>query len=85
MEVDESNFKILDRASKITGTDYDIKWFNAEEIDGYIEEDNLISMIEDLICEVDRLQEELEDTIQDRNDNYKPIPYEEQIGYNRNW
>ena len=85
MKVDETNFKILDRASQILGNDYNIKWFNAEEIDGYIDDDMILSMVEDLICEVDRLQEELEDTIQDRNDNYKPIPYEEQIGYSERW
>lgn len=80
MKVDESNFSILEKASKITSTDYEIKWFDAENIDGYIDVETLIYIIEDLICEVDRLQEELEDMEQDMQDNYKPIPLAEQVG-----
>lgn len=80
MRVDENNFEILDKASKITGTDYEIKWYDAENINGYIETENLISIIEDLIYEIDRLQEELEDIEQDIKDNYKPIPEAEQVG-----
>ena len=80
MIVNESNFETLERASKMTSTDYEIKWFDAENIDGYIDTENLMSIIEDLICEVDRLQEEIEDMEQNIQDNYKPIPVAEQVG-----
>lgn len=80
MRVDESNYEILEKASKITVTDYDIKWFDAENIDGYIDNDSIISMIEDLICEVGRLEERIDDLEQDIEDNYKPIPIAEQLG-----
>lgn len=73
MKVDESNFKILDRVSKITGNDYDIKWFDAENIDGYVDIKNVVSMLEDLVGEVERLEEEKEDLERDMRDNYKPI------------
>lgn len=81
MKVDETNFDILDRVSKMTLTDYEIKWFDKKNIDGYIPAENLLSMIEDLLCEIDRLEEEIEDIKQDLEDNYRPIPYEEQIGF----
>lgn len=80
MRVDESNFETLERVSKVTLTDYDIKWFNSENIDGYISSDSLFSMVEDLLCEVGRLEEKKEDIKQDIRDNYKPIPYTEQVG-----
>lgn len=80
MKIDESNYEILEKASKMTGTDYEIRWFDAENIDGYIEIETLINIIEDLICEVDRLQEEIEDIEQDKQDNYRPIPVAEQVG-----
>lgn len=80
MKVDESTFETLERVSKITFTDYEIKWFDAENIDGYISSDSLFSMVEDLIYEIDRLQEEIEDMEQDIHDNYRPIPMAEQVG-----
>ena len=80
MIVNENNFETLEKASKMTGTDYEIKWFDAENIKGYIDSETLLSMVEDLIIEVDRLQEELEDMEQDIQDNYKPILVAEQVG-----
>lgn len=80
MKVDESNYEILKKVSEITLTDYEIKWFNAENIDGYIESDNLFYMIEDLLYELNHLEEEFEDLKQDIQDNYKPIPVAEQVG-----
>lgn len=77
MKIDENNFKTLDKVSETTGTDYDIMWVDKEEKRGYIFVDNMYSMIEDLLMEVERLQETLEDTKKYYNDNYKPIsPYE---------
>lgn len=71
MKVDESNFDLLKKASDITYTDYEIKWFDAENINGYIETDCLLSMIEDLILEVEHQKELYEGLQQDIKDNYK--------------
>ena len=80
MKVDESNYYILDKASKITLTNYDIKWFDAENVDGYIEPDNIITMIEDLVYEIEYLKEKIKHIKQDIQDNYRPIPYSEMVG-----
>lgn len=78
MLVNENNLDILEKASNITSQDYEIKWFDEEN--GYISTDNLFTIIEDLICEVDKLEEQLEDLNNDIKDNYKPIPVSEQVG-----
>lgn len=80
MKVTGDNYDILKKASDITLVDYDIKWFDAENSDGYIDSDGLLSMIEDLILEYNHKEEELEDLKQDLEDNYVPRridPYEE--------
>lgn len=86
MKVTGDNYDILKKASDITLVDYDIKWFDAENSDGYIDSDGLLSMIEDLILEYNHKEEELEDLKQDLEDNYQPRkidPYEE-YGVSRN-
>lgn len=45
----------------------------------------LIGLIEDLKGDYDSLEEQYDDLKQDMEDNYKPVSYEEQIDYNRNW
>lgn len=51
------------------------KYFNKDLVS--IEE--LIGCIEDLDSEVERLEEKYEDLVRDVEDNYRPIPYDEQI------
>lgn len=80
MIVNEYNYDILNKVSKITLTDYEIKWFNAENIEGYIDPEGLFCMIEDLLCEIEYLQEKYEDLEADLRDNYRAIPYNEQVG-----
>lgn len=70
MRVNEDNFGILRRAEDLLGIDYEINITNDDECKGYIEDDNLIQMIDDLCMELDRLKEMLDDM-----KNY----YEEQI------
>ena len=53
-----------------------------EEIDGYIPAENLLSMIEDLLCEIDSLEEKYKDFEKYVEDNYRHLTYEEQIDYN---
>ena len=81
MIVDESNFDILDRVSKMTLTDYEIRWFDEKNINGYIESDSLLSMIEDLLCEIDSWEEKYKDFEQYVEDNYRHLTYAEQINY----
>jgi hypothetical protein len=76
MRIDESSFEILNKVSKITLTDYGIKWFDAENIDGYIDADNLMSAIEDLLVEIEYLNEKLEDAKQPTEDYEDPYSYE---------
>lgn len=43
---------------------------------------DLFDLYDDLYSEYERLQEEFEDFKQNVEDNYKPISYAEQVGYN---
>ena len=77
MRIDESNWEVIDRAEKILFTDYEKQWYDAENIDGYIETEELIQIIDDLCSKVDRLQEEKENQEEMIREHYKPIsPYE---------
>lgn len=51
--------QIIERASKITLTDYEM--VEVPRNDTFIDVDNLINVIEDLLIEYDRLKEEFED------------------------
>lgn len=77
LQVNEENYKILKKVEVITSTDCDsdIVWMDKKNKRGYIFPDALYSMIEELLYEYDLLQEKLEDTIDDRNENYQPIPF----------
>jgi hypothetical protein len=65
--------------------DYSLKK-NIEKIVGYeiepmtLEEDDVIGLLEDLVGKYRTLEEELENTKQDLEDNYRPIPVAEQVG-----
>ena len=61
MRIDEDNFEILKKVSEITGNDYQLYWKDAENIDGYIDSYALFNMVNDLICEIDYLEEKIED------------------------
>ena len=60
MQVDESNYETLQKASDITCVDYEIKWQDAENINGYIELESLVDMVKDLIYEYGVLKEKFE-------------------------
>lgn len=67
----DSEYKMLKETEKITSIDY--------EIGDFIKVENLMSIIEDLKIEYDRLDEEFKDYKQNIEDNYKQIKLEEQI------
>lgn len=58
--------KLYERVSEITTTDYKIE-------NDRIEVDTLLGMIEDLISEYDRVEEELNDIQNDMEENYQRI------------
>ena len=62
--------EIVKKVQKRTITEYDIQ-------NDFINVEHIMYMVEDLLNEIDRLEEELEEEIQDKNDNYKRLSYEE--------
>lgn len=62
--------KIIKKVQERTITEYDIQ-------NDFINVEHIMYMVEDLLNEIDRLEEELEEEIQDKNDNYKRLSYEE--------
>lgn len=61
MEIDETNYELIEKAIKISGMDYKINWFDAENIKGYMYQWDVTGIIEDLLGEISRLEEEIED------------------------
>lgn len=74
-KLDDKELEIIKKAQEITCIDYEVE-------DNLIPAGNFIGIIEDLISEIDRIQEEFDDFKHDVKDNYEPVPYEKQIGYN---
>lgn len=67
------NQDLYKKIQKITITDY--------EAEGdFIPSDSIEPMLEDLLIEIDRLEEKIEDMKRDIEDNYRPIPVAEQYG-----
>lgn len=81
MRIDESNYSVLRRAEEILKIDFSINITNDDECKGFIDEDNVIEMIDELCTEIDELREQLEDQ-EERyediiSDYYNPkSPYE---------
>lgn len=76
--------KQYDMVSDLTYTDYNPKTIlnsNGEEI-VYLEPNDISSMLDDLIYELDKRQEKIEDLEQDIQDNYKHISKAEQYDIN---
>jgi len=66
--------EIIKKVQKRTITEYDIQ-------NDFINVEHIMYIVEDLLNEIDRLEEELEEEIQDKNDNYRKLSYEE-MGWN---
>ena len=71
-KLNEKERVILNQVSEITITDYE-----ADKL--YVPVDNLISALAELLYAYHVKEEELQDLEQDLKDNYKPIPYKEQV------
>lgn len=79
MKINEAEFDIINKAQQLTFTEYDIKWFNKDLFEGYIEGDELISIIENLICEIEKLDEQIDEINQNIQDNYQPLHVSQQV------
>ena len=66
--------EIIKKVQKRTITEYDIQ-------NDFINVQHIMYMVEDLLNEIDRLEQELEEEIQDKNDNYRRLSYSE-MGWN---
>lgn len=66
--------EIIKKVQERTITEYDIQ-------NDFINVEHIMYMVEDLLNEIDRLEEELEEEIQDKNDNYRRLSYAE-MGWN---
>ena len=60
MRIDEYVFEKIKKVEEKTMTDYDIIWKDAENVEGYITADDLFTMVEDLLYEIDHLEEKIE-------------------------
>jgi len=71
--------ELYERVKNITGTDYGVDYpkerYEGDGESNVIVYDNysIESMLEDLILEIDRLEEKIEDREEDIRDNYKRI------------
>ncbi len=69
--------ELYEKIKKITMTDYDAEG-------NFIPTESIDPMLNDLLYEIDRLEEKYKDFEEEVEENYKPISYAEQIGYNEN-
>ena len=70
LEIDK---ELKTKIENITGVDYEFK-------DNFLPSENIVSIFEDLIYEIDRLEEKYEDLEKNLEENYRPIPVSEQYG-----
>jgi len=72
LKIDEEKIKEIE---EISMTDYEAKL-------GYIHSDNLMSMIDDLLCEIHNLQGKVRDLEKEIDEDYEPkkINYYEEFG-----
>lgn len=75
-KLSENDYRILQRISNKRSIKIDIKDIDDEY---WISTDELLNLICELDDNVDAEQERYEDLYQDMQDNYKPIPMEQQL------
>lgn len=86
MKVDENNFGVLQDAYNITGSKSNIYWKDAENLEGYIDTDEVIDLMEELIECYEKLRQDMIDLEEDIKENYelKKINYYDIYGLNEN-
>lgn len=75
-KLSENDYRILQRISNKRSIKIDIKDIDNEY---WISTDELLNLICELDDNVDAEQERYDDLYQDMQDNYKPIPMEQQL------
>lgn len=75
MRIDETNHETLQRAYDITGKPNKIFWRDAENIDGYIDDDDVINLLDAMIDEYNGKRDELQELI-DYIDNHEKEEHE---------
>ena len=78
MILKESEIEKILKAGKKTLTNYKDEMIICGD-KAYIDPYTLYTIIEDLLMEVDGLEEKIEDILNDRDSNWKPLSIEEQI------
>lgn len=71
------NKELANKIKSKTLNEYGIEIKNKDKV--YLEQNDVLSIIEDLLLEIGNLEEKYEDLERDMQDNYKHIPIEEQI------
>lgn len=66
-KLNESEYQRIQTVSNLTNTDYELNG-------SFIPVENLMSVIEDLVYELNNLEEKYKDLEEDLEENYKPIP-----------
>lgn len=67
------------RISSLTGTDYEGVVVNADEF--YIEDETILDMIKDLICEINNREESIGNLQNDIRNNYEPKKFDPYYEY----
>ena len=68
----ELSDNLLEKINKISGLDYELKG-------NFMPSDKVVSLIEDLLCDIESKQEKIDDLEQNIEDNYERINIENQI------
>lgn len=68
------DMRLYNKICDITGTDYEMA--KSADENSVLAYHDLDTIIQDLVYAYDVLEEKLEDTIKDRDENYKPIPFD---------
>ena len=71
--LDKREINLIKKVQNITYTDYELKG-------NVIPVDSFISIIEDLMSEIEMLEEKYKQLERELEENYRPIPYGELVG-----
>lgn len=87
MRINEERFAVLDKAERILFSHYEGWNVKDDEMTGYIDDDSIIDIVDDLCSEIDRLQEQLEEQKEHYEEiikeYYKPKSNYELYGINK--
>lgn len=70
--------KIYKDIKKYTGVDYE-GWLNKDREEYFVTSDNVLAMLEDLICEIEHWKEKYEDFQEDVKSNFERVPVSRQV------